>query len=294
MPKRNGNTDAYRYGFNGKEKDNEVYNADGTEYDYGRRIYNPRLAKFMSVDPLTMRYPQLSPYQFADNTPIQAIDVDGLEKFKINDGTREEFNQITGQIEIVQGKRLFLLDASAKFQVIDEKGVSLANFKYCSFQCALEGLRTEMQPGGAEGARRLVIPKGGDLGDTPSTFEMFAPNTDPKVTFKADQRLGYDFGTNVVSDKDGLTDRISQGVQKQAEALRPAGSKSFDIKSEIDKNNVVRIQNGTSLSQNDIVSALKEANALPKGAKIEYSEVSGSQKGSLNIQLGKNECKECE
>jgi hypothetical protein len=33
----------------------------------------------LSVDPLTKSYPELTPYQFASNTPIQAIDLDGLE-----------------------------------------------------------------------------------------------------------------------------------------------------------------------------------------------------------------------
>jgi len=32
------------------------------------------------VDPLTKSYPELTPYQFASNTPIQAVDLDGLER----------------------------------------------------------------------------------------------------------------------------------------------------------------------------------------------------------------------
>ena len=32
---------AYRYGFNGKENDNEV-KGDGNQQDYGMRIYEPR------------------------------------------------------------------------------------------------------------------------------------------------------------------------------------------------------------------------------------------------------------
>ncbi|HEY0067708.1 MAG TPA: RHS repeat-associated core domain-containing protein, partial [Flavisolibacter sp.] len=68
----------YRYGFNGKENDNEV-KGEGSQQDYGMRIYDPRLGKFLSVDPLTRGYPMLTPYQFASNTPIQAIDLDGLE-----------------------------------------------------------------------------------------------------------------------------------------------------------------------------------------------------------------------
>jgi RHS repeat-associated protein len=75
MPGRHyDNGASYRYGFNGKENDEM-----GTQ-DYGMRIYDPRLGKFLSVDPLEDDYPELTVYQFASNTPIQAIDLDGLEK----------------------------------------------------------------------------------------------------------------------------------------------------------------------------------------------------------------------
>ena len=43
------------------------------------RMYNTRLGRFFNVDPLTKQYPELTPYQFAGNTPISAIDLDGLE-----------------------------------------------------------------------------------------------------------------------------------------------------------------------------------------------------------------------
>ena len=70
----------YRYGFNGKEQDPETF-GDGNIYDYGFRIYNPRLGKFLSVDPLTKSYAELTPYQFASNRPIDGIDLDGLEYY---------------------------------------------------------------------------------------------------------------------------------------------------------------------------------------------------------------------
>jgi RHS repeat-associated protein len=69
----------YRYGFNGKENDNEVKGA-GNMQNYGFRIYDPRIAKFLSVDPLSNKYPELTPYQFASNCPIESIDLDGLEQ----------------------------------------------------------------------------------------------------------------------------------------------------------------------------------------------------------------------
>lgn len=47
------------------------------------RIYDPRVGRFLSVDPITSKYPELTPYQFASNTPIQAIDLDGLEAWVV-------------------------------------------------------------------------------------------------------------------------------------------------------------------------------------------------------------------
>jgi RHS repeat-associated protein len=65
---------AFRYTFNGKETD-----AESDLQDYGMRIYNARLGKFLSVDPITAQYPMLTPYQFASNRPLDGIDLDGLE-----------------------------------------------------------------------------------------------------------------------------------------------------------------------------------------------------------------------
>ncbi|MDR6571339.1 RHS repeat domain-containing protein, partial [Chitinophaga ginsengisegetis] len=70
----------YRYGFNGKENDNEI-KGEGNEIDYGMRVYDPRIGKFLSTDPLSKQYPHYTPYQFAGNTPIQAIDLDGAEEY---------------------------------------------------------------------------------------------------------------------------------------------------------------------------------------------------------------------
>ncbi|MFT3676823.1 MAG: RHS repeat-associated core domain-containing protein [Chitinophagaceae bacterium] len=70
--------DLYRYGFNGKENDNDV-KGEGNQQDYGMRIYDPRLGRFLSVDPLTEDYPWYTPYQFAGNDVLRNIDLDGAE-----------------------------------------------------------------------------------------------------------------------------------------------------------------------------------------------------------------------
>ncbi|ACU62217.1 RHS repeat-associated core domain-containing protein [Chitinophaga pinensis] len=69
----------YRYGFNGKENDDEV-KGEGNQQDYGMRVYDPRIGKFLSVDPLSVEYPWNSTYAFAENDVIRSIDLDGAEK----------------------------------------------------------------------------------------------------------------------------------------------------------------------------------------------------------------------
>ncbi|GAB2808259.1 hypothetical protein GCM10027043_04180 [Ferruginibacter profundus] len=71
----------YRYGFNGKENDKDA--GEGVQ-DYGLRVYDSRLGKFLSVDPLTKSYPHYTPYSFAGNKPIQFIDLDGGEEKPFN------------------------------------------------------------------------------------------------------------------------------------------------------------------------------------------------------------------
>lgn len=83
MPGRSFIGDNYRYGFNGQEKDDEI-KGSGNSYDFLFRIYDPRLGRFLSTDPLEMEYPWNSPYAFAENRPIDGIDLEGKEWENIN------------------------------------------------------------------------------------------------------------------------------------------------------------------------------------------------------------------
>jgi RHS repeat-associated protein len=74
----------YKFGFNGKMNDDEVKGL-GNQQDYGMRISDPRIGRFLSVDPLTKGYPELTPYQFASNSPIAGIDLDGGELKLVTD-----------------------------------------------------------------------------------------------------------------------------------------------------------------------------------------------------------------
>jgi RHS repeat-associated protein len=85
----------YRYGFNGKENDNEV-KGEGNQQDYGMRIYDPRLMRFLSVDPLANSYPWYTPYQFAGNDVIRCIDLDGAEPTMRTENYSENYKPFIG------------------------------------------------------------------------------------------------------------------------------------------------------------------------------------------------------
>jgi len=94
------NSTGYRFGFNGKEKSDEV-EGNGVDYDYGARIYDARVGRFLSADPLTQSYPWYTPYQFAGNTPMQAVDLDGLEELKVTEISKPQPNGTPGKASIV-------------------------------------------------------------------------------------------------------------------------------------------------------------------------------------------------
>ncbi len=68
--------EGYNYGFNGMENDNETYGT-GNTLDFGARIYDSRLGRWLSEDQLETKYPDLSPFNFVGNSPLDHIDPDG-------------------------------------------------------------------------------------------------------------------------------------------------------------------------------------------------------------------------
>ncbi|HNP24986.1 MAG TPA: RHS repeat-associated core domain-containing protein [Panacibacter sp.] len=106
MPGRVFNAASYRYGFNGKELDKDITAQD---YDYGMRIYDARIGKFLSVDPLTNEYPWYTPYQFAGCKPIFAKDLDGGED------TPFDFSEADRKIR-EESARLFKIDPALSKQ----------------------------------------------------------------------------------------------------------------------------------------------------------------------------------
>lgn len=75
------------------------------------RIYDPRIAKFLSVDPLTKSFPWYTPYQFAGNMPTIAIDLDGAEPL-ISTST---IGKMKDPMQAVKGAAEITIDNTKRF-----------------------------------------------------------------------------------------------------------------------------------------------------------------------------------
>lgn len=76
MPHSDNSSSDYRYGYQGMEKDPEIKDG-GNSYDFGARILDPRIGRWLSMDPLAAQFPDKSPYNAMGNDPINKIDPDG-------------------------------------------------------------------------------------------------------------------------------------------------------------------------------------------------------------------------
>jgi len=85
MPGRFENDNTYRYGYNGMEKDDEI-KTGGNSYTTEFRQYDPRLGRWLSLDPIMAGYPDMSPYAAFNDNPVFFIDPYGLEGLKAGGG----------------------------------------------------------------------------------------------------------------------------------------------------------------------------------------------------------------
>ena len=71
------------YRFNAKEVDPET----GLAY-YGARYYQSKLGVWLSVDPMSDKYPHQSPFTYCSNNPIMLFDPDGKEDYEVDKRVR--------------------------------------------------------------------------------------------------------------------------------------------------------------------------------------------------------------
>jgi RHS repeat-associated protein len=110
----------YRYGFIGQENDNEI-SGEGNSQDHKFRSYDTRLGRYKSIDPLSPSYPWYTPYQYAGNTPIMAIDIEGLEPSTVVDKQGKLTTSAIKILNVLTGVDEVLLQQVQIMGAIDNK-----------------------------------------------------------------------------------------------------------------------------------------------------------------------------
>ncbi len=100
----NTGSDVQPYKYNGKELD-RMHGLD--MYDYGARHYDAAIGRWPTMDALAEKNPEVSPYVYCGNNPVNAIDPDGRDWYQNNktsyytwydsDEEREGFTHIGGK-----------------------------------------------------------------------------------------------------------------------------------------------------------------------------------------------------
>ena len=123
-------------------------------YPSAERHYNSDLSIWLSVDPMSDKYPSMSPYTYCGNNPVRLVDPDGEDVWEI-----DESGKIINQYE----------DKSIdQFYIVDSKGNCIAEsetYKSGTFNVIANGT-----------GKTLFSVKGNTDNDLCSSFEFFADN----------------------------------------------------------------------------------------------------------------------
>ena len=150
MPGRSYNAHTSRHGFTGHEKESDL--AEGiytTEY----RLYDARVGRWLSVDPLFEKYVGMSPYNYCMLNPAMMVDPDGRSPESQRDRmlpTGESYtNAITGGCTVATAKLLAEhFDRSYSPQIeIDRNNPTHGDYFHKYMDEYTNGLKTEVLRG---------------------------------------------------------------------------------------------------------------------------------------------------
>lgn len=161
-------------------------------YDYGARFYDPAIARFTTIDPLTQKNHTQSGFVYAANNPIKYVDFMGLDTFLIDSyGHFARHGEESSTDVLIRGKGAN--GNKIKYYTRDKKKGQMKN----------ESI--EIEKGSfnkSETSEGTVLEFGGNTGDAKTVFEFLADNTD--VEYSLVNYSGLSFGGNEISKQSTL------------------------------------------------------------------------------------------
>ncbi|MDR0970773.1 MAG: hypothetical protein LBM25_00095 [Bacteroidales bacterium] len=194
------------YLFNGKEKDQE------TGYNYfGARYYDSENISWLSVDPLSDKYPNLSPYAYCANNPVNLVDPDGreMDEYKVNKKTGEiTFENDTKHYD-ANGKEVDRLFGKGDNYIDVAKGI----LKSDKIKGALANTRNwpaYNKDGSLESIKGLRIDLGNNKNYAERLFEFLADNTDRIEYSLIGSKANYTITSTYQEGKDDFGSYLSK------------------------------------------------------------------------------------
>ena len=124
MGGRSYKSNDYRFGYTGHEKENDL--AEGV-YTTQYRLLDTRLGRWMSVDPLFGKYPDMSAYNYCGGNPVALYDNDG-SFVRITQGQENMAMDVLDDIfaDFPATRNLFSIDNTTGLMSINRAGISPA------------------------------------------------------------------------------------------------------------------------------------------------------------------------
>jgi RHS repeat-associated protein len=218
-----------RYKYCGKEKDEE----SGLYY-YGARYYAQWICRFVSVDPLQHKYPIYTPFQYAGNKPIIAIDIDGLESHNVVDDEEIGQQKLTVPKTIASSKRQPLLDPSNPSDLRDD--LIFGDKTNNDIVQEGEGYWLNLYKVDASCTDDQLFKAFHEMSSSLFTSKEMTPVLEEMINF-FESNSGGDLGKNLSPDGKGYAvftnDRLNQEVQSSEEGLKFLGKIQEEITKQI-------------------------------------------------------------
>ena len=165
MPGRSFNSNSYRFGMNGQEKDDEITGTTGSHYTAQFWEYDSRICRRWNIEPKFMKYPFLSPYNTFENNPIYFKDPNGEDGIAV---ISNETQTITIKAIYYMSTKPTKNEAPSVFTEYTSKDVKYLNDKVNNLLNSYNYIVTEGQYAGYSVKFDLTFYDGGDRMDCSS------------------------------------------------------------------------------------------------------------------------------